>query len=240
MLQKKLLSPRWLWAIATLALCCLFISLGFWQLSRAKEKETLQQQFAARLQSPPISIEQLPTNTNLRYYPITAKGHYDNSHNILLDNKILNHQIGYEVLTPFIPNNHPRAILVNRGWIPAGSQRNKLPLITAATATTFMGYIYEPSGKPFTLGKLTETEQQWPLRMQALNLNAISTHLALPVFPWVVLLSPNAPDGFTRDWKPINMPPSKHIGYAVQWFSFAIVLIIIFIVCRPRRKRGSS
>ena len=229
MLQKKSPPSPWLWAIATLIFCCLFVSLGFWQLARAKEKEILQDQFAVRLKTPPVTINQLPTDSTIRYHPVMVTGHYDNTHNILLDNKIHNHHIGYEVLTAFIPDNHPRVVLINRGWIPAGSQRNKLPTLPPATATTLTGYVYVPIGKPFTLGKLTETTIQWPLRMQALNLDAISTHLALPIFPWVVLLSPNAPDGFIRDWKPINMPSSKHLGYAVQWFSFAAVLILIFV-----------
>jgi cytochrome oxidase assembly protein ShyY1 len=45
----------------------------------------------------------------------------------------------------------------------------------------------------------------------------------------IIWLKQDQAQGFKRQWKPIVMPPSKHIGYAVQWFSMTFVLIIIFI-----------
>jgi cytochrome oxidase assembly protein ShyY1 len=43
------------------------------------------------------------------------------------------------------------------------------------------------------------------------------------------LLEKNQNQGFKREWSPIIMPPEKHTGYAVQWFSMTFVLILIFI-----------
>ncbi len=219
-----------------MALASLFTSLGFWQLSRAHEKQILQQQFVTRLQAPAIPIEQLPQDSAAMYQPVSVIGHYDNQHNFLLDNKIHHHQMGYEVLTPFIQQGTQQRILVNRGWIPAPPERKILPPIPEASSHTLVGYIYQSPGKPFTLGSIADASNQWPLRLQALDISTIQQRLKVPLFPQLVLLSPTAADGFVREWKPINMPPSKHVSYAVQWFSFAAIIIIIYISLNLKRR----
>ena len=45
----------------------------------------------------------------------------------------------------------------------------------------------------------------------------------------ILWLNKDQDHGFKREWNPIVMPASKHIGYAVQWFSMTFVLIVIFI-----------
>jgi len=50
-----------------------------------------------------------------------------------------------------------------------------------------------------------------------------------------VLLDPGEPDGYLRQWQPPGFPPIRHIAYAVQWFSLAAALIVIYIVTNLRR-----
>ena len=214
--------PRGSLTLATLVLLALFISLGFWQLRRAEEKTQLQQLHQTRSQAQPISLNQLPIDTNLRYYPVTIKGHYDNAHSILLDNKINQHRVGYEVITPLIIPNEKKAVLINRGWIPAGENRRQLPVLASVSGLqTVQGVIYISPGKPFTLGQSIEAAGGWPLRAQNLDIPAISEALRQPVYPFVVLLNADENNGFVRNWQPVNSPAHKNLGYAVQWFTFA-------------------
>ncbi len=232
--------PRWSLTLATLLLLGVFISLGFWQLGRAKEKTTLQQLYQNRLQAAPTPLNQLPPDIDLRYYPVTITGQYDVAHSILLDNKINQHRIGYEVITPFIIPNEKKVVLVNRGWIPAGQNRSQLPALTnVPVLQTLHGVIYIVPGRPFTLGEPVEAKEQWPLRIQAIVIPAVAKALQQPIYPFIVLLDPKQNYGFTRDWQPINTPAHKHTGYAVQWFTFAGVLIIIFVALNTRKRKNS-
>lgn len=232
---------NWWLLLITLAFVSLFIKLGFWQLHRAEEKRILQQQFTLRLHSQAISLDLLPKNQDWHFYPVTLQGHYDNAHSILLDNKIHDHQVGYEVLTPFIDDKHVSPVLINRGWIPQGRNRQSLPVISSVDGRQeISGWVYVPAGKAFTLGQMSDLRQNWPLRVEIINIPALEKILNKPLFPYVILLSPKADSGFVRDWQPISMPPEKHIGYAVQWFTFALVLIIIFIALNLRRVRSRS
>jgi surfeit locus 1 family protein len=231
-------APKWYFAVATLFFCALFIHLGFWQLNRAAIKEHLQHIFNEHLHAIPMSLAELPKDTDLSYYPVTVTGHYDNSHSVLLDNKVHAHRVGYEVLTPFIAEPDQQAVLINRGWIPANSDRHILPTIPPITGKqTLIGNIYIAPGKSFVLGNVLESKEIWPLRMEALDIPAVQAKLRRPLYPFIVLLSANEKEGFLRDWQPVAMSADKHRGYAVQWFSFAGVLMIIFFALSFRKKR---
>lgn len=239
--KQRHFAPKWYFVIATLVFVALFISMGCWQLRRADEKGVLQTSFESRMHLSPLTLQQITATQDVRYYPVTVTGHYDNAHTILLDNKIYQHRIGYEVVTPFIPTlqtHNQRVVLVNRGWLAADIDRQVLPVIPDIIGQqTITGVIYQMPGKAFTLGSIAEGRTHWPLRLQALDFSLVESILQRPLYPFVVLLSPNDKEGFVRDWQPIATSVQKHIGYAVQWFTFAGVLVIIFIVLS---RRGGS
>ena len=54
-----------------------------------------------------------------------------------------------------------------------------------------------------------------------------------------MLLDPDEPDGYVRDWRPNLMPPEKHLAYAIQWFMITATVIIIYVTLSVRAaKRG--
>lgn len=229
-------NARYPFVLLTIGAFILFVSLGFWQLSRGHEKQILQRDFETRKNAPPLSLAQLPTHTDLRYYSVKVTGYYDNVHSLLLDNKIYRHRVGYEVITPFWVNDQ-KVVLINRGWIPAPPNRAILPSIPEEKdAQTITGMIYFPPNRPFILRQETFPKNQWPLRIQSLQIPVLAKILHHSLYPFVLLLSPaQGSQGFVRDWQPVNMPAHKHWGYAAQWFTFAVVVIIIFIVLNTRK-----
>jgi surfeit locus 1 family protein len=188
-----------------MALC---LALGFWQLRRAEFKQHIQ---------------------NKKIIPARITGHFDNAHQILLDNKTNKGRAGYEVITPLIPSTPGPIILVNRGWIPRGATRELLPLLKPVEGTqTVVGYPKTPETKIFRLGPNIESAT-WPLRIQQLDqegMAQVAQQLGKPIAPTILSLS--AP-------KPSPTSPSKHRGYAVQWFLLAGVLVI-FLVIHVRKK----
>jgi cytochrome oxidase assembly protein ShyY1 len=40
-----------------------------------------------------------------------------------------------------------------------------------------------------------------------------------------------------RNWRVGDMPPARHIAYALQWFAFAATLVVIYFVLRRRSRR---
>ena len=63
------------------------------------------------------------------------------------------------------------------------------------------------------------------------------------VIDGLLLLDENAAGGFPRDWHSLGLPPSRHYGYAVQWFALAAALTVIFIGMNTHKQtpgRGRS
>lgn len=227
-----------IWSVViTLVLLPILISLGFWQLHRAVEKQEIKNTYQVRSQSAPIDLNTLQTLTaDKKYYPVRATGVFDNQHQFLLDNKIHNHQVGYEVLTPLILNNN-RVILVNRGWIPQGANRLQIPTLAPITGKiSVQGSIYEISKKGFVLDNRSQ-DLSWPKRIQIIDFAQLTKLSNIKLMPIVILLDAKQPNGFVREWSPINLNVNIHYGYAVQWFALALTLFILFIVVNTHRKK---
>lgn len=202
-------------AIFLVFFSCL-LALGFWQLDRAAQKKMILSHYQTRS-------------------PVTIKGHFDNAHTLLLDNKIYQQRVGYHVFSPLIMDGG-KAILINRGWVPADLNRDILPKIKPIHhSVELTGFLTVPS-KTFMLKQIDEVSAQWPLRVQTIDLVVITKKLGYQVLPNIMQLRSDQPYGFVRDWQPVlPMGVEKHYGYAFQWFALAATLLIIFIVVNTKK-----
>lgn len=214
--------------ILTLLVLPLLLSLGKWQLERAGEKREIELQLISRQQQTAIPVERLNPQDDLAFAPVVLEGGFDNQHQFLLDNRMHNGQLGYEVLTPFFTEDGTW-VLVNRGWIKAHADRRTLPNIPAIDEPLRThGSIYVSPGKPFLLKDQVIVDPSWPLTIQAVELDKFATVLDRSFFPFVVRLNAGAPGALAIDWQAMNQEPEKHTAYAVQWFTMAVALVVWF------------
>jgi len=52
----------------------------------------------------------------------------------------------------------------------------------------------------------------------------------------VLLLDASAPAGYRRDWRPFVKGPEQNISYAVQWWSFGVLLLVLFVKMNLRTR----
>ncbi len=218
-----------------LTLFLLLISLGIWQIQRGNEKKMTQVSLAQQQHAAPIDLNQISTFCiKPNYSPALATGHFDNRHNFLLDNKHYNHRIGYEVLTPFIFKNNTYPILVNRGWIPRGSNRQVLPFIKAINGNiSIEGALVWPV-KTFSFN--SPSENKWPQRIQTIDPKFLSQqHLQ----PFIFIVDKRQLYGFIPPWRASTLRASQHYAYAFQWFSLGITLLVAFCVSHLTHSHNS-
>ena len=171
--------------------------------------------------------------TNLKW--IKAQGHYLNKMTMLLDHRTHKGQVGFDVLTPFQINHNQKLLLVNRGWVPQPAPET-LPIVkTIDGDQTITGYIKMKNEYVFTLGENILNPKQWPLVMQKIDFNTIDQLTQHTFYPFVLRLDPKDKQGYLRDWQIVNVLPQRHFGYAVQWFTMALALVILyfFFSCSP-------
>jgi surfeit locus 1 family protein len=206
--------------------------LGNWQLQRAEEKRAIRDEFITRQRQAPVSVIELSVQSGgetLAFTPVSLLGRFDNQHHFLLDNRMHRGQLGYEVLTPLLTDNG-QWVLVNRGWVKAKAERRDLPAVPAVEgAISTVGTVYVPPGKPFLLARQIFRDVEWPLVVQAIEVDKFASLLNRDFFPHVMRLRKGAPGALTVDWQPVNVQPEKHTAYAVQWFAMAAALALWFL-----------
>lgn len=249
-LPLSICGNRYHFTFKFIGLTCLFIllfsSLGVWQCSRAQQKRYLIHRYADRkYQQFTVLNDLFNSEKDGRFYSVSLKGRFDNQHHIFLDNKTYQGQAGYEIYTPFLPLRIKQfAILIDRGWVPAERDRSQLPFITPVSGIISLKGILNTPPAYFSLGAITESsEPHFPLRVQYINIKELTTTAIHPtahipyssLAPYIVWLDPKDPHGFKREWAITIMGPERHILYAVQWFAFAISLLVLFVVLNLHR-----
>lgn len=223
----------WIGLTTYLVLMTLLCSLGFWQLDRSEQKMQILEQQQIALDAASINLNQQPiTDIEMaRYHKAMLSGHYDNAHQFLLDNQIVDGKNGYFVLTPFFVDGQSRAILVNRGWVVLGQDRNHLPAVEIQSEQTHIsGRINHFPVVGFKLKGAEIPTETWPSVVQVIDSRVLSNKLGYELEKFQLELDPLVDQGFKREWR-INtpIPPEKHLGYAVQWFSLALTLTALFL-----------
>jgi len=219
---------RWL-ALLAIPLFCLFINLGMWQLHRADEKSALLKSFSQRVHQAPLKVENLLDQKDLRFYRVQLVGTFDNQHTFLLDNKTHNGKIGYEVYTPFNATGLNTPILVDRGFIQHTGSRRTLPDIPSLPdETTIVGMLNTPPRFAALGGMIDNISMQWPLRIEYIDVQQIGDVLHKPLLSYVLTLDPKHAAALDLQWEIVTMSPERHQGYALQWFAFAMMLLILF------------
>jgi cytochrome oxidase assembly protein ShyY1 len=249
LLSKRLRLPlgrwRWdapLWALLlALAVVALFARLGHWQLDRALEKAAITERHEARRDLSPLALpDLLARGGDIEELPLRLRGHFDNSRTFYLENQPRGPRAGFHVITPFLPAGERDAILVNRGWIPAGRDMQALPPVPDALATEIRGMVALPSPY-FIVGE--PDYRLRPLRVGRIEPDKISRALDTGLRPFLLRLYPAEPDGFVREWSPaarLGMPPAKHRAYAFQWFSLAAAVMAVLLVVNLHKNNKSE
>jgi len=214
----------------TCLLVALFCKLGFWQYHRAQEKRLIIETYAERHDKQlPVYSDLFKDGGDSRFYSVRLSGHFDNQHLVLLDNKTYQGRIGYEIYSPLVISGTKSAILVDRGWIPAERDRHHLPKIQALSGEISLHGVINTPPRFFSLGSMMDgPTPQFPLRVQYIKIDELQPILGLTLAPYVLWLDPADKHGFLRDWKVSLVGPEKHLVYTVQWFAFALSLLVIF------------
>jgi surfeit locus 1 family protein len=220
----------------------LFVRLGMWQLDRADEKRSLIEQYEAGQRSQ-VELTTETADKLPHYQRVRVSGRYDPAHQILLDNMPSGRSgwPGYRVVTPLQLSDGSWQ-LVDRGWVPMGRTRADLPdLQVSDSERTLTGIRDTLPRAGMKMGDAAAaTDAPWPRVLNFPQQPAIEQELGRKLLPGLVLLDASQPDGYERVWQAhVGIGPERHIGYAVQWFAFAVAAAVIYGLLSFRRKDPS-
>jgi surfeit locus 1 family protein len=203
------------------------VRLGFWQISRLRQRDARNALINERIELPPTRLEPaFGDTTGLLYRRVNVVGRYDHDHTIILPGRSHRGVPGVYVLTPIVLGGGGTGVLVNRGWVPSADGFS-VPLDSLRSpptdSVTALVLPFPGSGmRSRNLPPLPDSgfrhawfspdpvaiRRQFPYHLLDVEVQALPDPAA-PRFP--VRLSAPALDR------------GPHIGYAIQWFSFAVI-----------------
>jgi surfeit locus 1 family protein len=233
---------RWVVLVATFAAVLVTVRLGVWQLSRAAQKEALQQSLQTRGELAPVPIRDLARagdDTALQLHRRTVlTGRWLPERTVFLENRQMEGRPGFFVLTP-LELSPGDAVVVQRGWAPRDLlDRTRLPVVpTPEGVVSVAGLIAPPPSALYAFGPDTAG----PLR-QNLDMGSYAREIGLTLRPWSLQQQGATDDGLMRQWPAPAVDVHKHYGYAFQWFALATLLVLLyawfqlFVPWRARRR----
>jgi surfeit locus 1 family protein len=223
---------RLLFTLLVFAGVGVMIRLGIWQLDRLEQRRSFNQQVLSVQDLPPLDLATSETRqlADQLYRQATARGEFDYEHQVILSNQSYRDQLGVHLLTPLRLENSDRFVLVDRGWVPFEDyQQDNLDRFIIPGEVTATGILAESATRLGVRDCLAETgTAQSTLVLWCVNLEAIQASLPYPLEPLYLIRQPEGaseapPIGTTVK---IEITEGPHLGYAVQWFSFAGLLAI--------------
>lgn len=223
--------PSWLPLVVGGLLVIQFLGLSVWQISRGMEKRETQQLYEGE-----VSYTDWRSGQEVRSFQyLRATGKYDSRRQVILDNIIINHRRGHYVITPLDLGADVPVLLVNRGWIETTElESTDLSLVEETIQVHGRAGSLPKAG--YKMGDAFEGSATWPKHAVYPSLDDVAAELGRDIQPFVLLMTPEEQQGFFRHWVPTEFGPSKHFGYAFQWFAMAAVLFGLLLWNYKRRK----
>lgn len=236
-------SPKILTSLLALIFISLFVSLGFWQLDRAEYKRNLYSEFENRQSSETVDFS-LEKNyqldkEDLIWRKLEATGEFLEQYQILLDNQVEDTHAGYFVYTPFKLYQNDLVVLVNRGWLLADTDRTVSPKLLFTNGVVKINGVAKEKPKTGLLLKEMPPEKmnETTYRVQRIDIEEIEELTNTKLLPYIIRLEPESEHGYIRKWRLPGSGENMHNGYAFQWFAFAAVLLIIYLILNVKKIR---
>jgi cytochrome oxidase assembly protein ShyY1 len=206
---------RWLvWTalVALFATACVLLSE--WQFHRRAEKLVEISIVQKNYDAPAVPVDQLLKSdraAEVKWRPVLIEGRYLTDDALLLRNRPLNGQPGFEQIVPF--EFEGGLLLIDRGWLPTGSKQdspdiNPMPSNSEQTIVVRLLPSENDSGRSAPDGQLAD-----------LNLMKAATITGLPInTKWYgrVAQFEKAPMALPKP----AADEGNHLSYAVQWLVF--------------------
>jgi surfeit locus 1 family protein len=232
----RLLSGSWLLKhLFALAIFATMIVLGFWQLARLEERRAANAAAVALLDQNPVTLTgQEPDPAALAGRKVRVTGSFLNAESVVLRGQKSDSGVdGVHLLTPLRIAGGEAAVIVDRGWLPT-AQRDPSALAAYAVPreVTVEGIAHAAQARPDSPLASRDLPLPGASRIDAwlrVDVAAMQAQVSAPLLPlYVEQLPSEGSSALPRPRDPRALSEGSHLSYAVQWFSFAAILAVVY------------
>ncbi len=203
------------------------VNLGLWQLRRLDERQARNAAVRERETQTAVPIEQADGG---EWQRVQATGEYDVDGQVLVRNRSLNGSPGYHVLTPLVLAGG-EGLVVNRGFIPLETSGDGPAVPEPPAGSVTVDGRVRASQTRGRFGPRDPVEGTLTALSRA-DIARLQQQTAYPLLPFYVELESSTPADAGGP-TPIPLPDlddGPHLSYAFQWFIFATLAVIGWVV----------
>ena len=217
----RVFKPGWVPTLIVLPIFVFTVFLGFWQLSRAQEKQALLDTWADVMNGEALSMPAAKGHlASALPAKVMLQGAWVTKPLMVWENRRYQEKQGIHQLQWFQTSED--LVLVDRGWTALKSD--------------------EMSGEATIVGQLLIPEEAWrkpvlpsgdnaELSFPVLDLASVAQHLpkGRHASPYLVRLTTESAGVLTPVGQQHAVMPVRHRGYAFTWFSLSAAIVLLFL-----------
>ncbi len=231
-----------LWAtVFTIPALVILLALGSWQVQRLYWKEEQIALRHERSQPPGMALPaSFPDPEGIEFTRVTLKGEFLHDQEFYLGARTESGRVGIAVVTPFRLQDG-RTILVNRGWVPEDKRDPATRLAGQIAGEIEIDALLRTDGwKGFDFAKPPNDPADrfyfW------LDLPVMAEGVDGPIIEEVYAdaVASDVPGGLPVGGQTRIQLKNDHLEYAITWYSFAVILLVIYFLFHYRREDEAS
>lgn len=241
--------PLWIVSHVLVAVAVLvMVRLGFWQMSRWQEEDRALDRIEAGLAAEPVPLWEVvdlstppgSVDEDVSYRRVVVEGTWAPEDEVVVRNRSEGGSPGGWVLTPLV-TAEGTAVAVVRGWVPLDLSNEGGPVAAAAPAegpARVVGPVLTTQS-PTSLGPKDPAEGRLD-SLARVDLERYSAQVGAPLAGvWVMAddVRPPGPEVLVPV-EPELPNPSQNVSYMVQWFLFATIAAVGYVLILRRMAGG--
>lgn len=247
-MYRFLLTRQWvILTLLALVLIPTMVELGFWQFHRHERRVAQNELIAKSLEAKPVPVADLtsPGHTVPRadyWRTVRATGTFDTEHEVVVRRRTnADDRVGFHVLTPLVLADG-RAVLVNRGWVPAAADQRAFPEVPAPPAGTVTVTGRLKADETTGASGIKDLAGLPPRQVMLINSGQQAELLDREVLGgYVEQTAPAAgAEGPEQIPEPDHASIGAHMAYAVQWWLFAAAVPVGWVILVRREKQDRA
>ena len=226
-MKRRLANRDLVGFVVALAVAAACVLLGLWQIDRLRQRRLRNAALVAARQRPALTVTRALTADSAENRRLYARGVYDYEHERLWRGRSYQGIPGVALVAP-LRLSDGAGVLVDRGWVPSPDAYHvdERAYREADTADVLGLGMPAPRGRGDVDPAKLRDSVPYPLLPFVLQQLPPSTALDRP-----------APPGIVR-WPMPELSGGPHLSYAIQWFSFAVIIVVGSVALLRQGRRG--
>lgn len=231
-----------IWFGVTIVVAATCFALSAWQFGRRADRVAANRAALLARDLPPLDLNAADPGGSVAGRRGVVRGILDHPHTVILRGHLLDGAPGTQVVTPLRLEGSEGAILVHRGFVPAGDATVPDVQIPAPEG------VVEFSGTLMLLPRTEDGGQPVAHRgdttWRRLDRDAMARRLPYRLSEYYLLA---APDSLHAGWPRRLVPPpldeGPHLSYAIQWIGIGLAVLafgLVFVLGVGRHTGGPA